>query len=82
MFQIPQLTPVELGQVNELKPTVTDTGFCHVYNGNSIGQTFVNKGRNQELKKSFGTDGDFKPAKINGTGFRKQKTFWFDVGIR
>ena len=53
-----------------------------MYNGNNIGQTFVNLGRNQELKNSFGTDGDFKPVKINGTGFQKQKTFWFDVGVR
>ena len=61
---------------------LTDTGLCHVYNGNNIGQTFVNMGRNQELMNSFGNHGYFKPAKINGTGFRRQKTFWFDVGTR
>ena len=62
---------------------LTDAGLCHVYNGNSISQTFVNAGRNQYLKQSFEQNsGEFHPAKINGTGFQNQETFWFDVGIR
>ena len=81
-LQIPQFTPLELGQLHDFRPMLTDTGLCHVYNGNSIGQTFVNVGRNKELKNSFGNGNGFKPAKINGTGFNKEKIFWFDVGIR
>ena len=62
---------------------ITDTGLCHVYNGNTISQTFADAGRNQDLKDSFEYNTKtFKPDKINGTGFQKQKTFWFDVGIR
>ena len=62
---------------------LTDAGLCHVYNGNSISQTFVNVGRNQYLKQSFELNaGEFHPAKIIGTGFQNQETFWFDVGIR
>ena len=62
---------------------LTDVGLCHAHNGNTISETFVNEGRNQDLKWSFEQDiRDFKPAKINGTGSQKQKTFWFDVGIR
>ena len=62
---------------------LTDAGLCHVYNGNTITQTFVNAGRNHYLKQSFEQDtSDFFPVTINGTGFQNQKTFWFDVGIR
>ena len=62
---------------------LTDAGLCHVYNGNSISQSFVNVGRNQYLQQSFEQNaGEFHPAKINGTGFQNQETFWFDVGIR
>ena len=62
---------------------LTDTGLCHVYNGNSISQSFVNVGRNLYLQQSFEQNaGEFHPAKINGTGFQNQETFWFDVGIR
>ena len=62
---------------------ITDAGLCHVYNGNTISQTFADAGRNQDLKESFEYNTTtIKPAKINGTGFQKQKTFWFDVGFR
>ena len=62
---------------------LTDTGLCHVYNGNSISQTFVGSGRNYDLKQSFEQDVvDFSPVKINGSGFQNRKTFWFDVGAR
>ena len=62
---------------------LTDVGLCHVYNGNTMSQTFANKGRNKELSWSFEQDPtEFKPAKINGTGSQKHKTFWLDVGIR
>ena len=62
---------------------ISDAGLCHVYNGNSISQTFVNAGRNQYLKEAFEQDAsDANPAKIIGTGFQNKKTFWLDVGIR
>ena len=62
---------------------LTDVGLCHVYNGNSISQSFVTVGRNLYLQQSFEQNsGEFHPAKINGTGFQNQETFWFDVGIR
>ena len=62
---------------------LTDAGLCHVYNGNNIGQTFVNAGRSHNLEQSFEQDiSHFNPAKINGTGFQNRKTFWFDVGVR
>ena len=62
---------------------LTDAGLCHVYNGNTISQTFVNAGRNHFLKQSFEQDtSDYNPAGINGTGFQNQKTFWFDTGVR
>ena len=62
---------------------ITDAGLCHVYNGNTISQTFASAGRNEELKGSFEHDPtNFNPVKINGTGSQNKKTFLFDVGIR
>ena len=62
---------------------LTDAGLCHVYNGNSISQTFEDAGRNTHLKHAFEqTNSHPIISKINGTRFQHQKTFWFDVGIR
>ena len=74
---------MDISQRHEFRPMLTDVGLCHVHNGNTISQTYVSGGRNEDLKWSFEQfSGDFKPAMINGTASQRRKTFWFDVGIR
>ena len=83
LLQIPNFTSIDISQGHEFKPMITDVGLCHVYNGNTITQTFKSAGRNHDLIESFEQDErGYTPVKINGTGFQKQKTFWFDVGFR
>ena len=80
---MPHFTSIDLDLKHDFKPMLTDVGLCHVYNGNSISQTFVDAGRNSHLKHAFEQINSHPyVSKIIGTRFQHQKTFWFDVGIR
>ena len=60
-LQSPYFTPAELsGNEDEFFPALTDNGICHVYNGNSLRNTYKIGGRRiAELSRLFDQVLDF-----------------------
>ena len=59
------------------------TGICHVFNGNSIHDTFATGTRVDVFQDNLDErKGEVVPDSIKGTGKRFQKTFWLDIGER
>ena len=52
-------------------------------NGPPIGDVFAPSDRISQLESAFDLgQSNFTPAKIEGTGYIHQKSFWVDVGAR
>ena len=66
----------------EFHISLTDTGMCQVYNGNSMKSTFAPTKRTEMLWTSLDQRYLITPKTINGSGKVYQKTFWLDIGER
>ena len=88
--QDPYFTNIDFNEDSAFAATVTDSGLCHVMNGPPIGNVFAPSERIGQLEAAFdlglglglGRVANFTPAKIEGTGYIHQKSFWVDVGTR
>ena len=80
-FQEPYFAPVDLSyKVTDFKPSLTDAGICHVYNGDSLSSIFTPSPRIYDLIYSLDPRAkQITPLMINGTGKISEITMWLDA---
>ena len=66
----------------DFHPAITDNGLCHVWNGETMLQTFKPSKRINSLTDSLGLREKGSIKKIQGAGTRFGKTMWLDMGGR
>ena len=69
-FKAPYFTPVDIGGKNiNFNPSITETGVCQVYNGDSVGSLFTETPRIKDLQNVIDVRKTaIIPQMINGTG--------------
>ena len=82
-FQVPHFSHLDLSNMYEFQPALTDGGICHVYDGNTLDATYFPQDRVFNFHKYFDPRvGAIKPQNITGTGQLYRKVFWLDVAER
>ena len=82
-LQEPYLRNFQIDTDNpEFHISLTDSGMCQVYNGNSMKSTFASTKRTEALWTSLDPRDIITPKTIHGSGKIYQKTFWLDIGDR
>ncbi len=66
----------------EFHPALTDSGICHVHNGNTIKAVYKDTNRIKDLIDTFETRDAAEPELVKGTGQSHRKDFWIYVGDR
>ena len=84
VFQEPYFSPVDLSGLHEsdFHTSLTDSGVCMVYNGNTLKGTYRPSKRVDELSEAFDRRGTTQSKKIEGTGRIFEKVFWINVQDR
>ncbi len=62
---------------------LTDSGVCHVFNGNSLNRTYASGGKRiKDLGSALDSRGPVRPKNITGTGRIFELVFWLNVADR
>ena len=67
---------------SEFNIGATDSGLCHILNGEDMRSTFAGTDRMKDLWESLDKRKSISAKYINGSGKIYEKTFWLDIGDR